>query len=334
MRTGVGLAGLVAVGAAVAALADPAPREKLPVAAGRTALGRSCDQTEDCAPRSACVRSGSGTASASDGFTCKPLCAADADCGATPNLRCASIFDASAREYAERACAEGRGTLSTLLLVHGTAASGLAAWWDVGARMPEADVLRMRVALRVPVVRDLIKTRLVAAAQAAIAAKLGAVNLVSVRYSNFTPSVDRVGISRAQHDDSVRVLVSGEITATREKLSVGWNGTSWVPDGTEDVASYRAEVQVTAAVTPAPKLADQHLTFAVTPLGNSITINLSPFDGTVLQNAFTFDPPPPFDVTVGAYATDLPSRLQSAVVKWVRFGAIDDKELVIEARAE
>ena len=330
MRIGVGLASLVTVGAVAWALADPAPRDKLPVAAGRTALGRACDQTEDCVPRSACVRSGS----ASDGYTCKPLCTIDAECGATPNLRCQGIFDASSHEYAERACGEARGALSTMFMVHGAAPSGLAAWWDVGARVPEADVLRLRVALRVPVVRDLIKARLVAAAQAAIAAKLGAVNLVSVRYSGFTPSVDRVGISHGAHDDAVRVLVSGEITATREKLSVGWNGTSWVPDGTEDIASYRAEVQVTAAVTPAPKLADQHLTFAVTQLSNSITINLSPFDGTVIQNAFTFDPPPPFDVSVGAYATDLPGRLQSAVVKWVRFGAIDDKELVIEAKAE
>ena len=311
--------------------ADPAPapaREHVAPGSGRTAASRTCDSTEDCVANTACVRGGTG------GYVCTPLCATDADCHAAPSVSCQGIVDAGGKDYAERVCSESRATLASMLSVRGSAPGGVASWWELGVRTPEADVLRLKVAVRVPFVRDLIKARLLAAAQAAIANQLGSVSLINVRYSGFSPTVDRVGISRAQHDDQVRVLVSGSITAARERLVVSWSGTSWEADGTEDIASYHAELLVTTSITPAPKLVDQHLKFDIALASSSITINLSPLDGTVIANAFTFDPPPPVEVPLGTFATTVPDRLQAAVVRWIRFGAIDDKELVLEARAE
>jgi hypothetical protein len=304
----------------------------LPPGTGSTNPFYSCFSTVDCAARNACVDNGG------DGhYYCKPYCVTDDDCKKWPysTVNCLPVTDAAGRNYATKICNDNQSTLATILTNRTPVPTGPVSWYEVSMRAPEAQYLRIKVALRSDAVKNEIRARVTEPVQAAVASRMGTLHWVNFRFSNFRASVDSISIGPSRNSTAANIVVSGTVYAAREQYVWHWegihSGMRWEGRGDKDVATFRATFAITGSATDANELSTQNIVFDPVPASNSYTMNLAPVRGMTINNELSIPKPPAQTYSLAQVATQVPAPLRKAKVRYVHFTAISDSELVLQA---
>jgi hypothetical protein len=225
--------------------------------------------------------------------------------------------------------------LATILSNRTALTTGAIAWYEVALRAPEAQHVRIRIGLRPDDLKSEIRAHVAGPAQAAVAARMGTLNWINFRFSNFRATVDSVVIGPSGAPNSLNIVVGGTVNAAREQYVWHWegihSGMHWEGRGDKDVATYHANFALVARPVPAPQLSSQSIVFDSVPTSNSVTMNLNPVRGMTMSNAFSVPQPAPQTFSLAQAATQVPDSLKGAQVRYVHVLSISDAEIVVEA---